>query len=111
RHVRQPVFLAPTVASLFDRAQIGKEIESATDLLEWLAEPIGRRRVVAGLDVAPILLYKRSQIAEETAPVRHRPPAQRCRHGHRTAHSSGEELLTEIPADACGLTRIESQFV
>src|SRR5271165_345261 len=57
RHPCQHALLAPAMAPLFDRAQIGKEIESAADLLERLAEPIGRRRIVTGLDVAPILLH------------------------------------------------------
>jgi len=68
------------MAPLFDGAQIGKEIEGATHLLERVSHPVVWDRIEASFDIAPILLQQRAQVREEALPVRHRPPAQLLRH-------------------------------
>ena len=107
RRVRQNALLTSAMPPLFDRTQIGEEIQCAADLLQRLAEPVGRGRIVAGLDVAPVLLHQRAQIREETLPVRHWTFAERFRQSHRTTHSGSQQFLTEEPADPCGLRRVE----
>ncbi len=107
RRVCQDALLASAMPPLLDRAQIGEEVERAADLLQRIAEPVSWGRVVAGLDVAPILLHQRAQVREETLPVRHWPPAKRFRQSHWTTHSGGQQLLAEKPADARGLRRVE----
>src|SRR5438477_285952 len=80
---------------------------SAGDVEQPCASPDGRGRIVAGLDVAPVLLHQRAQIREETLPVRHWTLAERFRQSHRTTHSGSQQFLTEEPADTCGLRRVE----
>ena len=60
RRVCQKALLTPAMPPLLDRTQIGEEVECAADLLDRVAEPVGRARIVAGLDVAPILLDQRT---------------------------------------------------
>src|SRR5207237_4107277 len=107
RRICQNALLTSAMPPPLDRAQIGEEVECAADLIQRVAEPVGRRRIVAGLDVGPILLYQRAQVCEETLPVRHWPPAESFRQSHRTAHSGSQQLLTEEPADPRRLRRVE----
>ena len=93
------------------RPSIGKEVDRAAELLQRLADPVAGGRIIAGLDVAPILLQQRAQVCEETLPVRHWPPAERFRQSHWATQSAGQQLLTEKPADPCGLRRAESHPV
>ena len=60
RRVCQNALLTSAIPPLLDRTQIGKEVERAADLLQRVPEPVGRGRIVAGLDVAPILLHQRA---------------------------------------------------
>src|SRR5580700_9222081 len=108
RRMCQNALLMFAVPPLFDRPQIDKEVDCAAELLQRLAEPVARGRIMAGLDVAPILLQQRAQVCEETLPVRHWPPAERFRQSHWATHSGGQQLLTEKPADPRGLRRAES---
>src|SRR5215469_14705792 len=105
RHSSQHTLAAAAMAPLFDRAQIGKKIEGATDLLHRLADPFGWRRVKARLDVAPVLLQQQAQVRQQALPAGDRASAQLVRHRNRSAHPSGKQLLTEEPTDADRLRR------
>src|ERR1700730_561060 len=111
RRVCQKALLTSAMPPPLDCTQIGEEVECAADLLQRLAEPVARGRIVAGLDVAPILLHQRTQVSEQTLPVRHWPPAKRFRQSHGPTHSGGQQLLAEKPADARRLRRVESHSV
>src|SRR6516165_2953767 len=56
RRMCQNALLMFAVPPLFDRPQIGKEVDGAAELLQRLTEPVARGRIIAGLDVAPIQL-------------------------------------------------------
>src|SRR5216683_8453120 len=71
RHLRQQALLARAMPPFLNRAQIGEKIEGAADLVDWVAEPVGRRHVIACLYVAPILLDQGFEIGEEASSVRH----------------------------------------
>src|SRR5580704_1631183 len=62
RRIGQNALLMFAVPPLFDRPQIGKEVDCAAELLQRLAEPVARGRIISGLDVAPILLQQRAQV-------------------------------------------------
>src|ERR1700720_1309101 len=111
RRVWQKALLTSALPPPLDRTQIGEEVECAADLLQRPAEPVARGRIVAGLDVAPILLHQRTQVSEQTLPVRHWPPAKRFRQSHGPTHSGGQQLLAEKAADRRPLRRVESHPV
>src|SRR5215472_4180756 len=106
----QKALLGSAVPSLLDRFQIGKEIDRATDLCERIAEPIRRRCIVSGLDVAPILREESPQIGQDPPPVRRRAMLQSIWHRHRTAHAGREQFLPEEPTDARRLRSVEGKF-
>ena len=110
RLVQKPV-AGRSVAPLVDRAEIGEKISRATQRSDWAADPVGRRRVVPGLDVAPVLLDQSPQIAENAPPIRHRAAMQRCGQRHRPAQPCSQQLLAEEPADPRGLRGIEGELV
>ena len=96
-HFAQKALFGGTVPSSFYGAQVGQEIDSATHRLEGVAEPVRRGRVVAGFDVAPILLDQGPEIGEDAPLVGQRAPSQRFWQWHRAADTRGQELLTKEP--------------
>src|SRR5215469_14957864 len=65
----QQTLLAGAMPPFFDGSEIVEKIGGPPDSREGIAQPVERGCIIAGLDIAPVLLDQGPQIGEDALPV------------------------------------------